>query len=151
MKSTSTSKKHRSPSRSSKPSTSSSFLKACAFGVGISLITAIALALICTIICTVSGDSDKLLAPLAFGSTVIAYFAGGFAASRKKSGALAVGALCGGILSAIFILVSLCLGDSLSSGMALPVSLLIRLSFILVSILGSLVGTNLKISHKRRR
>lgn len=123
---------------------------ASAFGCAIGLVTATGAALVFSLICLFSDDPDKLITPLAFVGSITAFLSAGFAASKKKRAALPCGLMAGGMMTVIFFIVSLCLNDSLSLNLSLPVSILIRLSLILVSVLGALVGVNTRIKKKRR-
>lgn len=143
-------------SASRRPRTSTSensygIAAASAFGACIGALLAAILLFVCTFICISVENPDKLTAPLAILSVIVVYFSAGFAAVRKRRAAIPCGALSGGIITAVFFIISLFLNKNLSSGLSLPVSLLIRLSFIVVSILGALLGTNVGVKRKRRK
>lgn len=125
--------------------------KASLFGACIGLFCSVALLISSALICLFSNDPDRLIAPLAFISTVAVYFISGFAAVRKRRAALPCGALCGGMMSAVFLLISFFISRDASMGLPLPVSMLIRISFIAVSIIGALLGTNVGVKKPRRR
>ncbi|MBQ8818689.1 MAG: TIGR04086 family membrane protein [Clostridia bacterium] len=124
---------------------SASIFGACA-GAFLTVISVI----ICSVICLFSENPDKLISPLAFTSVIIIYFFSGFLASKKKSAAIPCGLLCGVILTLIFFIISLFITETYSSGSSLIVGLLIRISFVAVSIIGALLGTNTA-NKKRRR
>jgi putative membrane protein (TIGR04086 family) len=152
MKSKPSSKKHRSVSRQGAGKVSKySLPAACMFGVCVALVTALFLAIVCAIICSASGNAYKLLTPLSFVSTVAVYFVCGFATAKRYSAAIPAGAISGAVLCILFFIVSLFLSSSLASGTSLPVSLLIRLSFVVVSMLGAILGANAKKKVRRHR
>ncbi len=128
-------------------SESTGVLHACVFGTCIGIFSTVILLLACTFICLFSQNPDALISPLALCSSVISHLIAGFAASKKKKAALPCGLLSGAMLAAVFFLLSLFLNKTLSWGLPLPVSMLIRLSFIAVSLLGAILGTN---THKKR-
>lgn len=121
------------------------------FGVCAGLILSLLLALVCSFICLFSADPDKLMTPLCIVSLIVIYFASGFFASRKKSAAIPCGLCVGGALAVIFWIISLFFSDAYSQGLSVPVELLIRLSFVAVSLVGSLLGVNVGVKRKRRR
>ena len=124
---------------------------ACAFGCAVGLATATCLILICSLICLFSSDPDALTSPLSFAIMGASFFTAGFASSKKKKAAIPCGLLSGGLMTAVCCLVALCIGDSTSLNLSPIVSLLIRLSFIIVSIVGALVGVNTGTKRKRKR
>ncbi len=126
-------------------------LGASVFGACVGGICAVAMLVVSSLICTFSKDPDKLIAPLGIITSIAAYFFAGFAAARKKRAAIPVGALSGAWLTAAFFIISLFVDKGLSWGLSLTVGLLIRLSFVAVSVLGALLGTNVGAKTKRRR
>ncbi len=123
-------------------------LGASLFGAGVGTVCAVALLLVFSVICMFTSDPDKLLTVFGLVINAIAFFAAGFAATKKKSAAIPVGAVSGAILASLMWIVSLFFGESFRSDLALPVEILIRLSFIIVSILGALLCVNVKKKRK---
>jgi putative membrane protein (TIGR04086 family) len=121
------------------------------FGCAVGLATATCLVLLCSVICLFSSDPDKLISPLSFVIMSISFLTAGFAASKKKRAALPCGLFSGGLMTAMCCLVALCLDDSLSMGLSLPVSLLIRLTLIGVSAIGAMIGVNTGGKRNRKR
>ena len=147
------SKKSSGASRRKRASSSESsygIVAASAFGACIGMIAATALLLICSLVCISSDDPDKLITPLSLLSSVAVYFLAGFAAVRKRRAAIPCGLLSGGIITAVFFIISLFLSKALSWGLSIPVALLIRLSFVAVSILCALLGTNVAVKKRRK-
>lgn len=134
----------------SKSSESHSIISASVFGACVGVFTAVILLLVCSFICISAEDPNKLISPLAIFAVIISYLFSGFAASRRRKAALPCGALSGGLLTAVLFLVSLFISKDMSSGLSLPVSMLIRLSFIAVSILGALLGVYMGSKRVRR-
>ncbi|MBO5204305.1 MAG: TIGR04086 family membrane protein [Clostridia bacterium] len=137
-------------SSSSRATASAGVMRASLFGVATGTVSAIILLLICSLICMLSSDPNKLISPLSVVCNILIYFIVGFAASKKKAAAIPCGALSGGLMCIIFFLIALLLSDSISSNLSFPVELLIRLSFIVVSILGALLGVN-SIPKRRKK
>ena len=121
------------------------------FGICVGLICALALALLCSFICTLSSDPNKLMTPLSTVSLAAVYFSSGFAAAKKRPAAIPCGLLTGGGIAAVFWIISLFFNDSYSSGLSLPVELLIRITFVAVSLVGALIGVNAGTKKRRRR
>ena len=126
-------------------------ISASGIGAGVGGVCAVALLVVATLICTFSDDPDSIIAPIGMIISVISYFIAGFAASKKRRAAIPVGALSGVMLTAAFIIISLFVDKTLSWELSLTVALLIRLSFVAVSILGALLGTNAISKRKPRR
>ncbi len=138
------------PRSRSHASKKSGIVGACVFGVAVGLIFAIALLLIFSAVSLGSGDPDALISPLSLAAGGVSFFTAGFAASKKRSAPLPCGALSGAMLCAVLWLISILLGDSVSSAHSPPQALLIRLAFIFVAVVGALIGTNSKGKRKRR-
>lgn len=148
MKGKTTSKKARTATPRTLPK--SGVFHASIFGMTTGLICGMLLLLICSLICLFSQDPNKLISPLSVVCGILTYFIAGFAASKKKAAAIPCGALSGAMVCIVFLIIKFVLDDSLSSGISFPVEALIRVSFIIVSILGALLGVN-STSKKRRR
>ena len=144
-------KKKKSSRQAHGASGTSGVISASVFGWCIGIFCAVVLLLISATVCLFSSDPDKLISPLAFISTVAVYLISGIAAVRKRRAPLPCGAICGIMLSATFGLISVFIDNEGSQGLSLPVSLLIRLSFVAVCILGALLGTNVGVKKSRRR
>ena len=121
------------------------------FGCAVSIAFTTLLAIVCSIICLFSKDPDKLITPLAFICVIISFFICGFVAAKKRRAAIPCGLFSSSMLTAVMLLASLCINDSLSSNFSPIVSILIRLSFIAVSLVGALLATNTKKRAKRKR
>ena len=130
---------------------SAGVLTASVFGVCIGLLFSVVLALVCSTICVFSSDPDKLISPLSLFSLIAVYLSAGFIAAKKKAAAFPCGLISGGILALVFFTVSCFFDPSYSAGLALPIELLIRLSFVGVSLLGALLGVNVSSKGKRRK
>ena len=128
-----------------------SAMSASLYGACVGLIVCIALAVLCAVVCVFSPDPDKLSTPLSMISLVCVFFTSGLLASKRSSAALPTGLMTGAILTLFLWLSSLFFSDAYSQGLPLAVELLIRTSFIVVSLVGSLVGVNAKIGKRRRR
>ena len=123
--------------------------RAITYGVLAGFTTSILCCIISAIICVFSPDPDKLVAPCATISAILAHFAGGFFSSKKKKAPLPCGLATGGILAFIFWIISMFFSESYSYSLSIVISLLIRLSMIAVSVTGALLGGNQ--THKRNR
>ncbi len=149
MKGKTTSKKAHTATSRTLPK--SGVFHASIFGMTTGLICGMLLLLICSLICLFSQDPNKLISPLSVVCGILTYFIAGFAASKKKAAAIPCGALSGVMISIVFFIISFLLNDSLSSSISFPVEMLIRTSFIVVSILGALLGVNSTPKRKKRR
>ena len=138
-------------STSPRATTSVGVLRASLFGMATATVSAVILLLICSFICMLSSDPSKLISPLSVVCNILIYFIAGFAASKKKAAALPCGALSGGLTCILFFIITLLLDNALSSNLSFPVELLIRLSFIVVSILGALLGVNSTPKRRKRK
>jgi putative membrane protein (TIGR04086 family) len=96
-------------------------------------------------------DPDALLGVFSYATLYISALAAGYiSAKRTGQSALAVGALSGAVIVLVLLLISVCFGDSYSSGYAWSVKMAIRASVILVSVLGGYIGVH-KRSYRKRR
>lgn len=129
----------------------SGIIGASLFGICTGLIMSLVLAIFCSFICLFSKDPSKLMSPLSTASLAAVYLTSGFIAAKKRPAAIPCGLLTGGGIAAIFWIVSLFFDDSYSSGISVPVQLLIRITFVAVSLLGALLGVNAKSKRKLRR
>lgn len=133
-------------SKASRSSTGKSgdcgIFKASLIGAGVGIGFAVILLLACSLAALCCADPDSLTAPLGFISALLVYFISGFTACKLKRAALPCGLLSGALVTVIFTAVSLALDSSFASDTPLPVSLLIRLSMLAVSLLGALLGVN---------
>ena len=151
MKARSSNRKNKNPRSSSARSPDTIGIPtASVFGCAVGLAAATAFALIGSLICMFVSDPDKLITPLAFICSILVFLISGFAAAKKKCAAIPCGLLSGAMLVSIFFIASLCMSDSLSSGYSLAVALLIRLSFLAVSVVGALIGVNSRPKRKRK-
>ena len=126
-------------------------VQAVSYGVIAGLVTALLSCVAAALVCTFSKDPDKLTAPLATVSCILAHFVAGLVSAKKKSAAIPCGLCSGGALALIFWIVSLCFSESYSYGMGAAVNLLIRISMVAVSLLGALLGVNTVMKKRRRR
>ena len=145
MKSKKTSKK--SVTRKTHPH-NSGLVSACVFGAGVGIAATVALLVFCSMICLFSRDPNKTIAPMAFISLVVVYFITGFSSAKRKCAAIPCGVLSGGIITVIFFVISFFVEKNLSSGYSLIIELMIRLSLVVVSIIGALLGTNSKVRKR---
>lgn len=127
------------------------FTQASLFGICVGLTASLVLALLCSFICLLSPDPNKLMTPLSTISLVAVYFLSGFVATKKRPAAVPCGLVTGGGLAALFWLISLFFNDSYSNGLSLPIAMLIRMTFVGVSLLGALLGVNAGAKKRRRR
>lgn len=121
-----------------------SILAASAFGAGIGAICVCALLFIFAFLSLITRTSDKLSPFFSIIILAVSFLASGFAAAKKRPTAIPVGLLSGTLLSLFLWLISLFISDSLSLGLSFPVELLIRVSFVAVSLVGALLGVNLR-------
>ncbi len=128
--------------RSRRAPSSSNILSASVFGVLVGLIITVALLIVFCLVCLNSKNPDSLISPLALTINAVAYFAAGFAASKKRSAPLPCGALSGAILCAVFFVISLALKDLHSAFSAPSIAILLRLVSVFISIIGALIGAN---------
>lgn len=126
-------------------------LSASVFGACIGIFIAVLLLIICSVLCILSKDPNAVIAPLSAIIILTVYFSSGFAASKKSASAIPCGALSGVFITAVFFIISLFASTDTPSRLSLPVSLLLRLSFIFLAVLGALLGTNTKSKFKRKR
>ena len=117
------------------------------WGLCVALLSSIAASLVCLF----SSDSDRLTAPLATASGIIAHFVAGFICAKKKKTALPTGIISGGCLALIFFIISLFFGESYSYGLGMALSLLIRISMVAVSVFAAMLGANTGEKRRRRR
>lgn len=121
-----------------------SLLIASAFGAGVGAICVCALLFIFSFLCLLTHSGDKLTSFFSVLILVISFLASGFAAAKKRCAAIPVGLCSGAFLSLFLWIISLFINNSLSLGLSLPVELLIRVSLVSVSLIGALLGVNLK-------
>ena len=131
---------------------SGSVVGASLIGAGIGFSTTLILTVIFSAVCLFSPDPDKLSAPLSLAVNILSFFVTGFAGAKMKSAAIPVGVISGGILTSVLWLISLILKHSMTtitSTIVFPLSLLIRLSFVIASVIGALLATNVRKKRKR--
>ncbi|MBQ8433068.1 MAG: TIGR04086 family membrane protein [Clostridia bacterium] len=130
---------------------SGAFLPHILKSAGITVLLGLFLLLIGTLIAYFTADPAQWAAPLGwFASALTAFFGGWIAVRIHKSSALLCG-LCNGLLMvALFFLCSL-FGEYCPPVHSTTVSLLLRAGFLLLSILGAIVGRNLHPPQKKRR
>ena len=126
-------------------------VQAVTYGVIGGLITAVLCCIASATVCTLSSNPDRLTAPLATVSCILAHFVAGFISAKKHPAALPSGIASGGCLALIFWIVSLCFGGSYSGGLGTAVKLLIRLLTVAVSLVGALIGVNVGTPKRHRR
>lgn len=126
-------------------------IAASSFGACIGIIATVILLLLCTFICLPSEAPERIITPLAVISALTVYFLTGFCSAKKNSAVIPCGILSGAAVTVIFFLLSLFLKKELSANLTLSVSLLIRLSFIAVSVIGALLGANTRTKKRKRR
>ncbi len=119
-------------------------LSASAFGAGVGAICVCALIFIFSFLCLLTHSGDKLISFFSILTLIASFLASGFAAAKKRPAAIPVGLLSGTFLSLFLWIISLFISDYLSLGLSFPVELLIRVSFVAVSLIGALIGVNLK-------
>ncbi len=125
--------------------------EAVVYGVIWGLVTAISCCIVAALVCFFSDDPDRLTAPLATASCILAHFVAGFISAKKKKTALPTGVASGGCLALIFLITSLCFGKSYSYGMGMAVTALLRISMVAVSVFAALLGANTGVKRRRRR
>lgn len=130
------------PSRSR--SKNVNLLSASAFGAGVGAICVCALLFIFSLLCLLTRSGDKLTSLFSILTLAVSFFACGFAGAKKRPAAIPVGLCSGALLSLFLWLISLFINDSLSLGLSFPVELLIRISIVAVSLVGALLGVNLR-------
>ncbi len=130
---------------------SGGIITAASFGACAGIISAVILLLLCTFICLPSEAPERLITPLAVISALIVYFLTGFCSAKKNSAVIPCGVLSGAVVTVIFFVLSLFLKKELSANLTLFVSLLIRLSFIALSVIGALLGVNTRTKKRKRR
>ena len=97
-------------------------------------------------------DPDSLLSVLSFAALYIsALVAGIISAKRTGNRGLLSGALSGIMLVGLLFLMSLCFGDSYSSGYSWASGMAMRGSVVLLSVLGGLIGVHKGNTKKRKR
>ncbi len=110
------------------------------------------LLLVATGVALSTEDPDSLIGTLAFSALYIsALFSGLITAKRCGKNALISGMLSGIWLVISLLIISFFLNNTSSQGHPLGIEMLIRGSFILVSVLGGYIGANKPKSKKRRR
>ena len=113
--------------------------KNAAIGTAISLLCAVALMLVGSLVCLRSDDPLKLILPIGLGTLYLSALAGGIVTVRRHGKkALLCGALCGLFLFVFFLGISLFFRGE--GAFSFLVTLLLRLLTILFSILGAFLG-----------
>ncbi len=130
------------PSRSR--SKNVNLLSASAFGAGVGAICVCALLFIFSFLCLITHSGDKLTSLFSVLTLAVSFLACGFAAAKKRPAAIPAGICSGALLSLFLWIISLFINNSLSLGLSLPVELLIRISLVAVSLVGALLGVNLR-------
>ena len=121
-------------------------------GAACSLILMLALSLGFCWISYTRDDPDSLLSVLSFAALYIsALVAGIISAKRTGNRGLVSGALSGIMLVGLLFLMSLCFGDSYSSGYSWASGMAMRGSVVLLSVLGGLIGVHKGNTKKRKR
>ena len=121
-----------------------SILLASAFGAGVGAICVCALLFIFSLLCLLTHSGDTLVSFFSILILVISFLASGFSGAKKRLAAIPVGLCSGAFLSLFLWIISLFINNSLSLGLSLPIELLIRLSLVAVSLVGALLGVNLR-------
>ena len=129
------------------------FLRCSLIGAASSIGIALILGVVVSLILFNTGDPLKLIVPSALSVLYISTLLGGYIASRinKRSAALC------GLLSAVtvlfvFLLISLFIPVSHSSGYDIFGAIGLRLAVIVSSVVGAFIGTyNKKVTKKRRK
>ena len=128
---------------------STSVLIAALTGAATGVAVILVLTLLLSAICLASSDPAPLLSPVALGINTVAFFFAGFTGAKRKSAAVPVGALSGTLLALLLWICSFFFGNEFSWDIPLPVELLIRCSFIIISVLGGLLAVNTKIKKRK--
>ncbi len=144
-------KKNKKKKRTARAKQSSGAVFAALYGAAVGGILVLALSLVCSLICLSAQNPDTLLSPLSFAVSGVSFIICGFIASRRARAILPSSLLSGAILTAFLWIVSLFLSDSDASGTSLVVSLLIRVVFVAVSLLGGMIGVNTGNKKRKRR
>lgn len=109
----------------------------------------VALLLILSLIAYFCADPLSLIRPLALTGAALTALAGGFLTVRVNGhSALLCGLINGSLLTLLMLILSLFFGD-VASGYSTPVSALLHIAFLLLSVAGAFLG--LKKPHKKRK
>ena len=118
-----------------------SLVKGSFIGLVVSLCAVIVLWFVCSLAAYSYKDPDAILPVLAFCGVSVAAFVGGIVASKKHGeGGMVCGLLSGAMLAILLLFVSFAFGKEYSSENGMAAKLLIRLSAVLLSVLGGAVG-----------
>ena len=145
-------KKHAHRPHKKEESQGMRLLHASLWGVGGFLIGSVLLLFLGSLLCIRLPDPAPFLLPISLIALYLPTFAGGFVAARKYGGAaLSLGALTGLWIFLLTFLLALLLPGK-STAMSFALSCVLRLLLPLCSVLGSLIGVNIrKTPHRRRR
>ena len=148
----STKKRRPHGARRTKAEAPASWIKNSVLGASVSLLCAVLLLLLGSLLCYQTGDPISLTRWIGLGALYLSSAVGGFFAVRKNKGAvLPCAALCGGLITLFFWLLSFLFHILGASSFPLGLSLLLRALIPAASILGGLLGARLGIEKKRPR
>lgn len=120
------------------------------FGAMIGAIASFVLSLAGAFICFLSNDPNSFVFAAALAALFLSSIIAGFVSVRRRgSSALLCGALSGIFLMIFFLIVSLFFRSEAETVLKFPLSMLLRLSAVAVSILGGYLGVGR--SNKKRR
>ena len=122
-----------------------------AAGALASIILILIMAIVLSYLLSKAADPIRLVTPTALCALYISALIGGFIATRlNKCSALLCGICVGTAIAALGFIISLTISDSLSSGASTSRSLMLRLSIIVCSVIGSYIGNLKKTPSKKR-
>ena len=125
-------------------------MQSSALGLLITLIIAIALLLLGSLVAYYSNDPSAFIEPIGYVTPFISAILGGFACSKlNKRDPIPCSALCGGYFVLLSMLASCALPHSLSSSMSIWIRLLIHTLILICFPIGAIMGIKSNNKHKK--
>ncbi len=119
--------------------------------MAIAIATGVASLLLFSLLLYFSADPAPFILPAGLVCAALTAFVGGFAAGKtNRENAALAGLLCGSILMALMLLLSLFFGAR-ASGYAAWIAALLHIAFLALSLLGATFGGKQKVKKKKHR
>ena len=117
------------------------FLRSCGIGAAASVLAALVLSVLATVVAFSQSDPDALVSVLAFLSVYIASFAGGFVSSKLyRERGVAAATVSGAMFAFLLLFVSVFAKNAVASDNSFAVTLALRASIVAASAVGGAVG-----------
>ena len=127
-------------------------VKSSFMGCGAAIVVALLLWFVSAAVAYANADPDTFVGTFGLATSYISAIAAGFVSVRiNKRNALVCGLMSGTAFALLLFLVSRFFDESYSSGYSLPISIALRASTLLMSVLGAFIGIHKKSKPRRRR